>query len=334
MASRARVLLLPLLAALLAWGVPAARAHPLAPSLLEIVEQEPGRAEVRWKTPVARAPGAAMRPLLPPACPRTRELGAETEGTGLVQRWEVACSAPLEGASIEVAGIASSRADVILRVAMRDGRVLAAVLTPDRPAFTVPSREQPLQVAWSYLSLGFEHILTGADHLLFVLGLMLLIGTPRQLAWTVTAFTLGHSITLSLAALGLIRVPSAPVEALIALSVLVLALELARGRDARPTLLRRHPGLMAASFGLLHGLGFAGALREIGLPDGEIPLALLSFNLGIEAGQLVFCAALLGGWAVVRAVRPAPAAWGRGLATYAIGSLAAFWLIERTMASL
>jgi hydrogenase/urease accessory protein HupE len=239
----------------------------------------------------------------------------------------------LAGSVVAVHGIAASRASVILRVALDDGRVFSSVLTADRASFQVPERERPSQVLRSYLALGVEHILTGVDHLLFVLALMLLVASRRRLVLTVTAFTVGHSVTLSLAVLGVVAVPTGPVEALIALSILVVAVELARDPDGPPSLMQRLPWTVTFAFGLLHGLGFAGSLAEIGLPAGEIPLALLSFNLGIEAGQLVFCAVCLGPLAALRSMRIATVpAWTK-LAAYPIGTLAAFWFIERAAAS-
>lgn len=315
-------------------------AHPMAPALLEIVETGPGQARVLWKTPVSKVPGAEMRPLLPPHCRASGELREETVVTAVIQRWDVACSEPLTDSIVTVDGIAASKADVILRVALSDGRVFNTVLSAERNSYVVPAREQPGAVMKSYLTLGVEHILTGLDHLVFVLGLMLLVSTRRQLILTVTAFTVGHSVTLSMAVLGFVNAPAAPVEALIAFSILVVAVELARGPGPSPTMMRRFPWAIAFGFGLLHGFGFAGALSEVGLPAGEIPLALLSFNLGIEAGQLLFCAVGLGLYAAIRylrtrywrlepggAVLPA----GQRLAAYAIGTLAAFWFIDRAI---
>jgi hydrogenase/urease accessory protein HupE len=294
-----------LLLALVALGLGGTvQAHPLAPSLLEIVERAPGRADVKWKTPAVVVPGSELRPVLPTHCRSVRDAGAEVVETAVVRRWEIACEAPLEGSSIEVSGIASSRADVILRVALADGRLFSTVLTEGRATFVVPARQSAVAVGWRYAVLGFDHIVTGYDHLLFVFGLLLLVRNTGQFLATVAAFTAGHSVTLSLAALGLVAVPSRAVEALIALSILFLAVELARGSDAGPTLMRRYPWALTSAFGLLHGLGFAGALTEIGLPAGEIPLALFSFNLGIEAGQLAFCAVVLLVLAARRRLRP------------------------------
>jgi hydrogenase/urease accessory protein HupE len=205
------------------------------------------------------------------------------------------------------------------------------VVTAARPSLAVPARPRRWDVVRDYARLGVEHILGGPDHLLFVFGLVLLAGTARRVAATVTAFTLGHSVTLSLAALGLVTVPTAPIEMLIAASVLALAAELAREPD-RPTLMRRFPWVMAATFGLLHGLGFAAALAETGLPQGEIPLALFAFNAGIELGQLVFVLVVLAAGRVLRRVPIRLPAWTRHVPVYAMGTLAAFWWWERTAA--
>ncbi|HLE24429.1 MAG TPA: HupE/UreJ family protein [Thermodesulfobacteriota bacterium] len=332
MASKLRLTILLLSSAVVWVAMPfqeATQAHPLAPSLLEIVERAPGRVEVRWKTPATDVPGAELRPLLPPQCARSREIGVQVVGTGLIKRWEVECDAPLVESSIEVRGISESKANVILRIALADGRKFSSVLSANRPSFIVPERKHSLIVLESYLVLGFKHILTGVDHLLFIFGLLLLIVGRRQLLFTITAFTIGHSITLSLAVLGFVKIPTAPVEALIALSILILAVELTRNTNAPPTLMRRFTWAMALVFGLLHGLGFAGALVQVGLPAGEIPLALFSFNLGIELGQLFFILVIFSAQALLRFVALPLPARSVLFPAYAIGSLSAFWLFER-----
>ena len=320
--------LLPILA-LIALPAPSV-AHTFAPSLLELREETHGVA-VRFKQPNVRVVGSRLVPLLPASC-RTID-GPETrsEGTGVVTTWRIVCGS-LVGEEIAVEGIAGSRADVLLRVELADGRSVHHVLTADRPTLTVPEAASALDVAGLYGRLGVEHILAGFDHLLFVLGLVLLIDGRRRLVATVTAFTAGHSVTLALAALGVVHVPPGPTEAAIALSIVVLAVELTRPRDT-PSRLRRSPWTVAALFGLLHGLGFAGALSEIGLPEREIPSALLAFNVGIEVGQLAFVAVVLvvlggvarlprGSWPRARAVLA-------GVPAYAIGTLATFWFLER-----
>jgi hydrogenase/urease accessory protein HupE len=249
------------------------------------------------------------------------------EEKALVTRWSVDCGrSGLTGAEIEVAGLAAVGSDVLLRVIRADGSAVRAVLRPDAPAFRLPRGQRPIDVAGGYLALGVEHLLTGADHLLFLLGLLLLVRERKKLLATVTAFTLGHSVTLSLAALGVVHIPSAPAEAAIAFSILVLAVELAR---ERPGALSRRPWAMAAAFGLLHGLGFAGALAEVGLPAREIPLALVSFNTGIELGQIAFLAVVFLGLLLLRPAARRLPAWSTAVPVYAIGSLAAYWVIER-----
>jgi len=316
-----------LLAAVL-WPLPLA-AHQFAPALLELQEVAPGRAAVRWKQPAVRLQGSQLRPVLPPSCEGVGAPKVTREGSGMVASWEIVCPGGVVGKTVGVDGIATSQADVLLRVGLTDGRSFRRVLTPDQPSFRVPTVESKLGVVRGYAVLGIEHILTGWDHLLFVLGLILLVGPARMLLWTITAFTGGHSVTLALATLGLVNVPPAPTEAAIALSIYLLAVELIRSRAGRTTLMRRAPWLVAGVFGLLHGLGFAGALAQVGLPPGEIPLSLFAFNVGIELGQLGFVAVVLGAMALVRAVRLPQPAWGASLAAYAIGSLAIYWFLER-----
>jgi hydrogenase/urease accessory protein HupE len=199
--------------------------------------------------------------------------------------------------------------------------------------FTAVPSPGPLEVVASYTVLGVEHILLGVDHLLFVAALMMLVRGLRPLLLTITAFTIAHSVTLALATLGLIRVPGPPVEAVIALSIVFVAVEILRRDKGRPSLASERPWMVAFSFGLLHGLGFAGALAEVGLPEASIPLALVFFNVGVEIGQLVFVGVLLVGAALLRRLAgPIPPRWATLVPAYAIGGLASFWLIERILA--
>ena len=326
--------LAPLLA--VAWMLVSGQAfgHAFAPSLLEIRETAPGEAVVRWKQPAIRVSGSGLSPLLPPGCHERGKHSAHTEDTGIVETWEMACPGGLVGQTVRVEGIAESRADVLLRLVLGDERSVRHVLTADAPSFVVPEREGKLDVLASYGRIGIGHILTGFDHLLFVLGLVLLVGGGRRLVWTVTAFTLGHSVTLALAVLGLVHVPQQPIEAGIALSIYILAVQLGPYRPRQASLMTRLPWLMAGAFGLLHGLGFAGALAEVGLPNGEIPLALFSFNVGIELGQLAFVGVVLLAW---RGLCALPLRWPEPLGyvpAYTMGSLAVFWFLQRVTASL
>ena len=310
---------------------PPAAAHQLAPALLEVEETAGTRAAVAWKQPAVRIQGSRLRPVLPVECEGIGEPTVSQEGTGLRATWEMECPGGLAGKTVGVEGIASSRADVLLRVALADGRRLQQVLTAEAPSFTIEEDAGRFGVFESYTVLGVEHILSGWDHLLFVLALVLLVGWSRKLLWTVTAFTLGHSVTLALASLGLVSLPQGPIEAAIALSIYFLAVELtARARGAE-TLTQRAPWSVAGTFGLLHGLGFAGALSEVGLPAGEIPLALFSFNVGVELGQLAFVAVVLVVIAVLKAVPMRWPEWSNAVPAYAIGSCAAFWFCERVV---
>ncbi len=309
-------------------------AHPLAPALLEIHELGSGAAEVTWKLPRTHPLGAGAVPRLPEGCRAVTPAATAGDGTGVTSRWRVECgSVSLAGERIGVDDLTALPSGAVVRIVFADGRVAEGILAGDRADFVVPAESRPWDVFAAYVCLGVGHILSGPDHLLFVFGLVLLAGATRRLLATVTAFTLGHSVTLTAAALGFVAVPVAPIEVAIAASVFVLAVELARGPGCASAI-RRRPWVMAFAFGLLHGLGFAGALAEAGLPRDEIPLALLGFNLGIEAGQVAFVACVLAAgaalWPLARRLPP----WGRWVPAYAMGSLAAFWWIERTAALL
>jgi hydrogenase/urease accessory protein HupE len=315
-----------------------ASGHRLAPSLLEVSEHAPGELEVLWKTPLQTPVGGALGPQLPAACRATGEPVSGVDGSAATLRWRAACGPQgLVGRSFGVEGLAASRTEALLRVELADGRRVQAVLRAAAPTFVVPERQGALDVAGDYLAFGVRHILSGLDHLLFVLALVLLIHVGRTLFWTVTCFTLGHSVTLSLAILGVIGLPSGLVEIAIAASILLLAVELARGdaaersRDdaAERSLLRRAPWAMAALFGLVHGLGFAGALAEAGLPQEEIPLALFSFNVGIELGQLAFVLAVLLARRWLRPLYALGPDWLARAPAYGIGTLAAYWIYQR-----
>ena len=309
-----------------------ALAHGLDPASLALRELRPGVFEVRWQASALRLPGADVQPTLPSHCRRVGDADALDASDRVVLRWTVDCGAAgLEGAAIGVADLGAARINALVTVERLSGDGVEAVLGPRNPSVTVPARPGRFEVVRGFVTLGFEHILTGPDHLLFVLGLLLLVSTSRLLVQTITAFTLGHSLTLSAAALHVASVPSRPVEVLIAASVLTLAVELARHGD-RPTLLRRFPWAMAVAFGLLHGFGFAGALAEAGLPAGEVPLALVCFNAGIEAGQLAFVGVVLAAGGALRWLLPALATRSLRPAVYAMGICSAFWCFERIAA--
>lgn len=309
-------------------------AHPLAPALLELVEAGDSSYALLWRTSVSRAQGATVQPQLPADCkPVAAPRVSSEENQSLVQRWEVACAQPLTGRTLQISGLERSGINVILRYVARKGSVTTTLLDAAQPSFTVPDSIATPPVARAYFALGVEHLLFGFDHVLLVLGLVLLVRRIRPLVWTITAFTLGHSVTLALATLGIVNINQALTELGIAISILYLAVEILKPATA-PSLLRRRPWLMASAFGLLHGLGFAGALAEVGLPQGEIPLALFAFNVGIEAGQLLLVALMLVVMAFARRLRLNASYGSKEITTlipvYLMGSFAAFWCFERT----
>jgi hydrogenase/urease accessory protein HupE len=308
----------------------AATAHPLAPALFEVRELGGGEVEVRWKRSLLAPTGVDLEPQLPAGCDAVGEPRVEGDAASATLIWGARCpSAGLVGETLRVSGLGAGGIDVLLRVELADGRIVRSVLSAGRSEYRVPERVGRLSVFRDYGVLGFEHILGGIDHLLFVLALVLLVHGARRLIATVTAFTVGHSVTLSLAVLGFVRFPAGLVEVGIAASIVVLAAE---GVRPGAWALRRRPWLIAGAFGLLHGLGFAGALARAGLPADEIPLALFAFNVGIEVGQLLFVAVVVAlRFALAERAARAPV-WLRAAPAYAIGSLAAWWCFERTAA--
>jgi hydrogenase/urease accessory protein HupE len=325
-----------ILALLWVWVAPAS-AHEVRPALVQISETAPGDYDVIWKRPVVGDMALRLIPHLSGGA-LGKPAAVEQVAPGYVTRvWQVRGGAPLDGQTLRVEGLEHSVTDVLVRVSTHDGRSLDLVMRPSSPSVRLNlSPAQGIAVP-GYLKLGVEHILTGFDHLLFVLGLLLLIGPGWRLVKAVTAFTAAHSITLALAALGYLRFPSAAIEALVALSILFVAVELAASGRQHSTLAQRRPWLIAFLFGLLHGMAFAGVLADIGLPQGAAPQALLLFNAGVEVGQLLFIAAVLAalmGWKTLSfRINRTPPAWVARVPAYAIGGLSAYWLIERTLAA-
>jgi hypothetical protein len=322
------------IAAVVWWwsAAPVAMAHPLDPSLLEITESSNATLEVLWRPSSTQSGEVSLQPILPAGCTNLTTPTVSQGGPRATVRWRMGCAGGLVGQRVGVQGLRERQTDALLRVHLADGRSVKAVLRGDTPAMTIPEGTGALDVLRGYLGLGLEHILTGPDHLLFVLGLVLLARGRRLLLWTITAFTAGHSVTLSLAALGLVNIPPKPVEVLIALTIFVVAVELSGDAHGRTGWMQRYPWAVAFAFGLLHGLGFAGALTQVGFPTNEIPLALFSFNVGIEAGQLLFVGLVL---AARAALRQFPIRWPEivsAVPAYAIGSLAVRWIFERIAA--
>lgn len=308
--------------------------HEVRPGFLELRETEGNMFLMLWKVPALGAFRLGIEPRLPEFCQFVGEPTSMQTGGAFVERGRIRCEHDVRGEKIAIRGLDATMTDVLVRFETIDGMVQNVLLTPSAPAFVVASAPNRLVVFATYLRLGVEHILTGTDHLLFVLCLLMLVRSVGKLLATVTAFTLAHSITLGAATLGFINVPSPPVEATIALSIVFLASELLRDEAGRSDVTRYYPWLVAFSFGLLHGLGFAGALAEIGLPHGEIPLALFAFNVGVEIGQLTFIGATLTIIRVARMFVPYVPASMQRVAGYAIGSIASFWVFERLAAAM
>ncbi|MGX1309417.1 hydrogenase/urease accessory protein HupE [Amorphus suaedae] len=310
----------------------AVSAHALDPGYLNLEALGQDRWRVTWRVPDVGGSPMALAAQLPDGCSGAPLAAAAFDGRAWLTSWIVTCPGGLSGGRIGIDGLDRTGTDALVRYEPEPGKTQVRRLTATETAFVVPADADVLEVLTSYVVLGITHILEGVDHLLFVLCLILLIRTPSGLLWAVTAFTLAHSITLAAAALGLLKIPSPPVEAVIALSIVFLAYELALPPERRDPLTDRFPWIVAFGFGLIHGLGFAGALREIGLPEGDVPLALFAFNAGVELGQLMFIAVVLAAGFAVRAMIPVLTAQGprcTRVASYAIGSTAAFWVIDR-----
>jgi len=282
-----RALLAIALALAMTVGGEAARAHALAPSLLELRELAPGRVGLRWKTPRIAPRGPRVEPILPVDCTAAGAPEVGGDEAALVELSALSCPEDgLVGQSFGARGLEGAGTNVLLQITLLDGRVLRTVLTSDSPSFVVPPRQSVGAVLAVYGRLGVLHLLTGIDHVLFVSGLLLLV-RGRRLALAITAFTLGHSVTLALATLGWISLSPRLVEVAIAGSLVAVASEAARAQTgAAEGPIARAPWRLCFAFGLLHGLGFAGALAQVGLPPNAIPLALVGFNGGIELGQL------------------------------------------------
>lgn len=328
-----------LLALLLVGGGRMGEAHALDPGYLNLQNLSGNAWRVFWRKPAVKGAPMKIDLILPDNCTPQDGGAARFDGMAFVSQWVATCPGGLGAGRIRIRGLEATRTEVLIRIEDGDHATLTVRLTPGEPWFDIPEDLSTGQVFVSYLALGYGHILAGYDHLLFVFALLVLIGNPWRLAGAITAFTVAHSITLALVMLGVLTVPSPPVEAAIALSIVLLAVEILRRRNTGDQLTEKYPWVIAFSFGLLHGLGFAGALSEIGLPPGDIPMALLAFNIGVEAGQLSFVGAVLVIFVATRTVWPRlvagmhhPGAPGNTVMGYAIGAMSVYWLAERVAA--
>ena len=297
--------------------------------------QNTGLFTVTWKVPMRGNRVLAITPQLPASL---ELLGSPTlqdvPGALIEQATYRNTAGSLTGQIIVIDGLSTQQTDVLLLVQLQDGTQHSAILRPASPAFTIPLQASILEIAADYWRLGTIHILEGVDHLLFVLALLLIVSGIKPLLLAVTAFTVAHSITLALATLGMVHMPPKPTEAIIALSIVFLATEIVHKRNGQVGLTERYPWLIAFLFGLFHGLGFAGALSEIGVPQHEVPLALFTFNVGVETGQLLFIAAVLGLIALLKRLPLSARQGSWRLLPYSIGGVAASWTIDRVMSFL
>ncbi|MFU0505609.1 HupE/UreJ family protein [Pseudaminobacter sp. NGMCC 1.201702] len=308
-----------------------ASAHEIRPAYLQIDEIGQGRFSVLWRTPILsgmRLPvmlrySDGIKPITEPL---ERQLS-----DSVIERRVLESPDELAGQRINFVGLQATITDVLVRVSWLDGRKVTEFVRPARPWIDLSDHQDTWQVARTYTTLGIEHILMGFDHLLFVVGLMIIVRSTRSLVKTITAFTVAHSITLGLATLGYASIPAEPLNAAIALSILFLGVEVVRLWRGQTSFTLRHPWIVAFAFGLLHGFGFASGLTVVGLPRGDIPLALLSFNIGVEMGQLAFVLMILLLLRALRVLQFDPPAWTRYVPGYVVGSLGAFWTIERTL---
>jgi hypothetical protein len=321
-----------LLVALALVCVRPAAAHETRPGFLELRETGPGAYSLLWKRPTGGEVEIRINPVIPEGCALVTEDRQQQVSPGaVVVRGLLRCEGGLKGKVLRIAGLETTITDVLVRIHHADGRLESHLLRPASPVVTLGGSTTGAERVMAYLRLGVQHILLGIDHLLFVLGLLLIVQSTGMLVKTITAFTLAHSITLAIATLGYASAPALPLNAAIALSILFLGPEIVRRWRGETSFTIRHPWVVAFAFGLLHGFGFASGLTAMGLPQPEIPLALLLFNVGVEIGQLFFVGLIL---LLGRSFRTLEIRWPRMvemLPGYAVGSLGAFWTIQRVV---
>ena len=301
------------------------------PAHLQLTLTDSDNVSMVFKVPALGDRRLGLYPKLPANCEAAFPPSGRIVDNAYTERATYRCAGGIIGETIFIDGLSSTFTEVLARVIRPDGATQVARLTPSAPSFVVEATPDALSVVSSYLLFGFAHILGGFDHLLFVLALLILVPNMRTLIWTITAFTVAHSITLAAATLGFVNFPQPPVEAVIALSIVFVATEIIHVSQGRPGLTQRRPWIVAFTFGLLHGFGFAGALTEVGLPEQAIPLALLFFNVGVELGQLAFVAAVLLSIALAKRVLRETPKWAPTATAYAIGMVASYWTIERVL---
>lgn len=305
-------------------------ADEVRPSYLQIQERGTNHFSVLFKVPAKGDKKLSLHVKFPDSCTDNNKHYASFINATYMESYSIGCEKPLAGGIITIEGLENTKTDLLLRLEFLDKTSQSQLLRADKNSYTVLASASDMQVAKTYTWLGITHILLGFDHLMFVFALLLLVNSLRKLLWTITAFTLAHSITLAGSSLGYLYLPQKPVEAMIALSILFLAVEIMHEKKGKVGITSRYPWVISFSFGLLHGFGFAGALAEIGLPQNALNLALIFFNVGVELGQLLFIATVMVlGFVLVSLHLGTLLEKSKTVVVYMIGTLSTFWLIER-----
>jgi len=304
--------------------------HEIRPAYLQIIQTSETTYEVFWKVPRMGDQVPKIHPIFPPFFSVEELKNPNQTPTSAIYSYRISSQETLQGNILTIYGLNKTLIDALVTITYLNGEKVTLMLQPDKDSTIIPGETSTSDVVKTYTLLGFEHILLGIDHLLFVLALILITKGRWKILKTITAFTIAHSITLSLAALGYVNFPTPPVEAVIALSIVFLAVEIINNLNGKQTITSKKPWLVAFTFGLLHGFGFAGALANIGLPQQDIPWALAFFNIGVELGQIAFVLVVL---IFIRlfALKKKWPLFVKKVPAYAIGSLAAFWLVERVV---
>jgi hydrogenase/urease accessory protein HupE len=305
------------------------QAHEIRPAYLGITEDSNHTVTVLWKQPIAGEVGVKLVPHLSSGWLEKEPAEISGSHSFIIKKWIIKNDKlPIAGQKITIEGLDQTITDVLVNISLANGKNFSQIIRPADPTYAISIAAKPLQVI-SYMFLGIEHILEGIDHLLFVLGFLLLVADKKRLFKAITAFTVAHSITLTAATMHWITFQPAVIETIIALSIVFMAVELVHSYQGRPGLTAKYPWIIAFTFGLLHGFGFAGALADIGLPEQALPLALFLFNVGVEIGQLIFVGGVLAIlWAIQKSAIPKTGIV-KWIAPYAIGTFSSVWFIER-----
>jgi len=305
-------------------------AHEIRPAYLEIKQEAADRYQVLWKIPLLGNKAPKIDPVFPLDF-SLEQVDEEFLPDAYIRRYHGVYQGSFNGQTISIQGLDLTLVDVLVQVSLLDDTSYTLLLQPDNSTIAIPKEPSKWEVIKLYIRLGIEHILVGVDHLLFVLGLLLLVSGFKALIQTITAFTIAHSISLGAATFNLVQVPQAPVEAVIALSIVFLAREYLMVTQGVKSLTALYPWVVAFSFGALHGFGFAGALSEIGFPQKDVPLALFTFNIGVELGQLLFIVVVVLLWKVVQKIRLPLPQWSWKVVPYGMGIVATFWFVQRVV---